>query len=288
MKHDEEMLSGFEGLELFFQSWRPEGSPKATIAIVHGGAEHSGHYTFLVDHFLEKGFALAGLDLRGHGRSKGRRGHVMDWNEIRADMDCYLTRVQEASPGKPVFLFGHSMGGTIAMDYSLRHAPAVSGVILSGAGIAQPNAGPVLRAIVNVVSALWPTLSFSNRLDFSTVNRDPEVVEGYLNDPLVLSTVSARFGVEWLKTIEWVRTHANDWTLPLLVLYGSEERFASTEQINAFFADLGCKDKKLIVYQDGFHQSHSDLQKQQVFSDIEEWMEARLSLPSAEAVATPG
>jgi alpha-beta hydrolase superfamily lysophospholipase len=277
MQHEEETFLGFEGQELFYQSWKPEAAPKAAIAIVHGGAEHSGHYTFLVNHFLERGFALAGFDLRGHGRSKGRRGHVMDWDENRGDMDCYLSRVQDEFPGVPVFLFGHSMGGTTILDHSLRRSPALSGVILSGAGIRAPEASPILLTIAKIFSVLWPTLSFSNRLDFSTVNRDPSVVERYVNDPLVISTVTARYGIEWVKTIHWVRSHIADWKLPLLMLYGSEEGFCSIEDMKGFFADVGCEDKKLIIYEGGYHQPHSDLQKKQVFSDIEKWIDERSS-----------
>ncbi len=277
MRHKEETLLGFEGRELFYQSWKPGGAPRAVIAIVHGGAEHSGHYSFLVNHFLERGFALAGLDLRGHGRSKGRRGHVMDWNEMRGDLDCYLSRVQEEFLGTPVFLFGHSSGGTIVFDHSLHRSPAISGVILSGAGIRAPNASPILLTMAKALSILWPTLSFSNRLDFATINRDPRVVEGYLNDPLVLSTASLRYGIEWIKSIHWVQNHISDWKLPLLMLYGSEEVFCSIEDIKKFFADVGCEDKELIIYEDGYHQTHSDLQKEQVFSDIDKWIDARLS-----------
>lgn len=277
MKHDEQTLLGFEGRELFYQSWEPEGAPKATIAIVHGGAEHSGHYEFFVDYFLAKGFALAGLDLRGHGRSKGKRGHVMDWNEIRQDLSCYLSRVRKELPGTHVFLFGHSMGGTASLDYSLRHLPAVSGVILSGAGIAPQKASPVLIAIAKVVSLLWPSLSLKTGLDFTVVSRDPAVVQSYLDDPLVLSRVSARFGIEFMRTIQSVNDHASDWKLPVLMLYGSDDGFASVEEINRFFAKLGGDDKKLIIYEGGYHQPHSDLQKQQVFSDIEKWIDARIS-----------
>jgi hypothetical protein len=127
MKHREETLIGFDGRELFFQSWEPEGAPRAVIAIVHGGFEHSGHYGFLVDSLVDKGFALAGLDLRGHGESKGKRCHLMDWNEIREDMGSYLSNLQKEFPGRPLFLFGHSMGAAIALDYGLRRSPAAAG-----------------------------------------------------------------------------------------------------------------------------------------------------------------
>jgi alpha-beta hydrolase superfamily lysophospholipase len=198
MKHSEETLIGFDGRELFFQSWKPEGAPKAVIAIVHGGMEHSGHYGFLVDSLVDKGFALAGLDLRGHGKSKGKRGHVMDWNEIREDMDSYLSRVQKEFPGRPLFLFGHSVGGTIALDYALRRSPALAGVILSGAGISTGNASRVLLAINKLVSAVFPSFSVDANFDFSIVTRDPRVVKEYESDPLILSALSARFWAECL------------------------------------------------------------------------------------------
>ncbi len=275
MKHREETLIGFDGRELFFQSWEPEGAPRAVIAIVHGGFEHSGHYGFLVDSLVDKGFALAGLDLRGHGKSKGKRGHIMDWNEIREDMGSYLSKLQKEFPGRPLFLFGHSVGGTIALDYALRRSPALAGVILSGAGISTGNASRVLLAINKLISAIFPSFSVNANFDFSIVTRDPRVVKEYESDPLILSALSARFWAECLKTISWVRDHASDWELPLLVLHGSEDQNMPIEDIKEFFGDLTCEDKELIIYQGGFHQPHNDLQREQVFSDIEMGIDKR-------------
>jgi alpha-beta hydrolase superfamily lysophospholipase len=276
VQHKAETLIGFEGRELFFQSWKPAGAAKAIIAIVHGGVEHSGHYGFLVESLVEKGFALTGLDLRGHGRSEGTRGHVMDWNEIREDMGFYLARVQKEFPGKPLFLFGHSMGGTIALDYSIRRTPALSGVILSGAAISTAIYSRVLIWSGRLLSAFFPSRTVNLNFDFSILSRDPSVVEKYVNDPLVLSTNSFRFATEYLKTVAWVWDHPSEWKLPLLMLYGSEENFVSSEDINEFFGKLGCEDKELIIYEGGFHQPHNDLQREQVFSDIEKWMDKRL------------
>ena len=275
MKHREETLIGFDGLELFFQSWEPEGAPRAVIAIVHGGFEHSGHYGFLVDSLVDKGFALAGLDLRGHGKSKGKRGHIMDWNEIREDMGSYLSKLQKEFPGRPLFLFGHSVGGTIALDYALRRSPALAGVILSGAGISTGNASRVLLAINKLISAVFPSFSVNANFDFSIVTRDPRVVKEYESDPLILSALSARFWAECLKTIAWVRDHASDWELPLLVLHGSEDQNMPIEDIKEFFGDLTCEDKELITYEGGYHCPYNDLQKEQVFSDIEKWIDKR-------------
>jgi alpha-beta hydrolase superfamily lysophospholipase len=280
MQHNEETLIGFEGRELFFQSWRPNGVPRAAIAIVHGGVEHSSRYQSLVDSLVEKGFALAGLDLRGHGRSKGKRGHVMDWNEIREDLTCYLTKVQKEFPGTPLYAYGNSMGGTIILDYGTRHSSALSGAILAGAGIAQaPDATRGRRALLfaaRALSALWPTLSLNTRLDLSSLIRDPEVLEEYLHDSLILSTVSARFGAEFMKTIAWVGSHPSDWKLPVLMLYGSEEIFASLDEIREFFGGLGCEDKELIIYEGAYHALHCDPLREQVFSDIESWIDKRL------------
>jgi alpha-beta hydrolase superfamily lysophospholipase len=235
-----------------------------------------------VGSLVGKGFALAGLDLRGHGRSEGKRGHVMDWNEIREDISCYLSQVQKEFPGTPLFAYGNSMGATILLDYATRHSSALSGAILAGAGIGPaPDAAPSRRALffaARVLSALWPSLSLPARLDFSTLIRDPDVLEEYLHDPLILSTLSARFVAELFgKTFAWVRDHPSDWKLPVLMLYGSEEIFASMDEIREYFGRLGCDDKELIIYEGAYHALHCDPLREQVFSDIEKWIDKRLS-----------
>src|SRR3990170_2759580 len=122
---------GAGGIELVTHRWAPDGTiaPRAAVAIVHGLGEHSGRYGAVVSALTGRGFAVHDFDLRGHGRSPGRRGHIEAWSDYRADLAAYLDPVQaQEAPGTPVFFYGHSLGGAILLEYGLRRPGGLAGV----------------------------------------------------------------------------------------------------------------------------------------------------------------
>ncbi len=122
MNHKEGTFQGFDGIQLFYQSWLPDEDPKASIIIVHGGGDHSGRFGNVVNYLLPEKFAVFAFDWRGHGRSPGVRGHINSWNELSDDLSKFIHLVNEFHSNIPLFLFGHSMGGAIVLDYCLREA----------------------------------------------------------------------------------------------------------------------------------------------------------------------
>jgi alpha-beta hydrolase superfamily lysophospholipase len=87
MQHDEGTFRTSDGLELHWQTWKPEGEPKAVFAIVHGYGEHSGRYLNPVNYLVPRGYTFYAYDLRGHGKSRGQRGHVNRFDEYLIDTD---------------------------------------------------------------------------------------------------------------------------------------------------------------------------------------------------------
>ncbi len=267
---------GVGGVRLYFRGWRPDMSPETVIAIVHGFGEHSGRYVNIIHHFVPRGYAVYAFDLRGHGRSPGPRGHINSWQEFRGDVVAFLQTVREYEDATPIFLYGHSMGGLIVLDYALHHPEGLRGVIASGPVLAQPGVSPILLFLSRVLSRVWPTFSMNTRLDATALSRDPDVVAAYQADPLVHSTASARLGTELTRTVELVMSHADAWRVPLLILHGSEDRLAPPEGSRAFFEAVKYADKAYVEYPGGYHEPHNDLQREQVLADIERWIEAHL------------
>ncbi len=268
-----------DGLALYFCAWRPQAPerPRAVIAIVHGFGEHSGRYGNVVAHFVPRGYAVYAFDLRGHGRSPGPRGHINDWREYREDVGAFLETVRQHEDTTPLFLFGHSMGGLIVLDYALHHPEGLTGVIASGPVLSQPGVSPILLFISRVLSRTWPTFSLNTNLDATAISRDPDVVRAYQQDPLVHSRASARLGTELTRTVEWVMAHADAWRLPLLIVHGGADRLAPAEGSRAFFDLVGYEDKRRIEYPGGFHEPHNDIEHERVLADIEAWLEEHLT-----------
>ena len=125
MHHYEDSIAGVGGLQLFAQGWRPEESPKAALAIVHGFGEHSGRYSNVVNWFVPRGYLVCAFDLRGMGRSPGRRGHVSVWSELVDDVGFFLEWVKKQEPGGyPGWPAPHSYGAG-GNGYGYDCAPAM-------------------------------------------------------------------------------------------------------------------------------------------------------------------
>lgn len=282
MIHHEGQFASEGGPNLYYQCWTPSQEPqqqdnRAVIAIAHGSGEHSGRYSNVVNHFSEKGYLLYGFDFRGHGKSEGKTSHVMDWQEYRADLDSFLRLVATENPGMPLFLYSHSMGAQIALDYLTHngHLP-LAGVIASAPAIAAPPASPLLILAAKLISAILPGFRLDNGLDVNYISRDPEVVRAYSNDPLVSSKITARFGVQFLSCIERVQSRAAKIDIPLLLFHGEADQIIPMQGTLQFFDKVNFADKKLKIYQGGFHEPHNDLQRGEVFQDIEQWLDEHI------------
>ena len=94
--------------------------PEYAVCLVHGIGEHAGRYDRMGEAFKASGIAMIGMDLRGHGLSSGTRGHTSPRASILGDIDRLMEYIQKEYPGVPIFLYGHSMGGNIALDYRKR------------------------------------------------------------------------------------------------------------------------------------------------------------------------
>jgi alpha-beta hydrolase superfamily lysophospholipase len=131
MQHNEYELHSTDGLALSGQEWVPDGEIKGLVCIVHGLGEHSNRYAHLSRHFLSKGFVLSTFDLRGHGKSNGPRGHSPSLEAILDDLSLFLEDAKNRHPNRPIFLYGHSLGGNLVLNYTIRNSPSIKAMIVT-------------------------------------------------------------------------------------------------------------------------------------------------------------
>ncbi len=184
MTHATGLLTGAGGRRIFWQSWNPGGEPRAVVVIVHGASEHSDRYVHVAEALRADGYAVYALDHRGHGRSEGPRALIDRLDNAVADLDQLVVQASAEHRSAPVYLLGHSMGGTIALRYAVSHKQRLAGLILSGPLAALEGAPAPLRVIGNVLSMVAPRTPLI-AIDPSLVSRDPAVVSAYVSDPLV-------------------------------------------------------------------------------------------------------
>jgi len=276
MQHFEFGWQTEDGLRLYAQDWQPDTEPKAAVCLVHGLGEHSGRYAHLAASLNQAGYALLASDLRGHGKSEGQRGHTPSYEALLDDISQLLEEAAARCPDRPCFLYGHSLGGNLVIEYALQRRPPLAGVVATGT-LFQPAFEPPAWKVTlgKIMYNLWPTLTMSNELDRQALSRDPEVVRAYNDDPLVHDRLSARLGMDMLQSGLWSLEHAAKFALPLLLMHGSADRLTSAQASREFAAQAG--DGCTLRVWDGFyHEIHNEPEQGQVFAYLLEWLNGAL------------
>jgi alpha-beta hydrolase superfamily lysophospholipase len=276
MKHYAETVDGSGHCSLYYQCWYPEESSQAVVVLVHGLGGHSGLFQTVVDYLVPQGYAVYALDLRGHGRSMGQRGHINSWQEFRADLQRFLQQIQAQHRCCPYILWGHSLGGTIALDYALHFPDDIQGLILTAPALGKVRIAPLKLAVGCLLSKIAPRFSLKVGIRTDAGSRDPAVVAAIAADPLRHTYGSARLATEFLATVNWIYAHANELTIPLLIMHGSGDRVTLPEGSRAFFQRVIFPDKQHHEYPGSYHDVFMDLDYHTMFRDLDVWLDAHL------------
>ena len=273
-----------DGLALAGESRLPKASPRAHVLVVHGFAEHRGRYAVLAAELAAAGFAVHLFDLRGHGESGGRRGHVERFAEYREDLDRVVEAVlpTAGAPGPPAILLGHSLGGLIALDAVLGRPEPFRGLALSSPFLAPAfRLPPFARAFAGAAALLAPAADFAAGLDPEGLSRDPEVVRRYREDPLVLRRLTAAWLGAVLDAQAAVLDRAGELRLPVLLLLGSADPIADPARGRALFDGLAANPAHRLEVYDGYrHEVFNELGRERVVADLLAWLDHRLAVIS--------
>lgn len=275
MSGSEATFAGAGGLEIFWRSWPAGGAPRAVVVIVHGAGEHSGRYEWVAAQLAARSCAVYALDHRGHGRSAGHRGLIDRLDNAVADVDRLVTIARDAHPDLPLFLLGHSMGGTVSLRYAIAHQDRLAGVILSGPLAALQNAPAWLRMAGRALSVLAPRMGLI-AVDPALVSRDPDVVAAYRSDPLILhGKLPVRTVAELAAAVEGFPSTVAAITVPTLILYGTADRICPPAGSIMLGERIGAVDRSVRAYDGLFHEILNEPERGAVMRDICAWLAER-------------
>ncbi len=271
-----EFLHSSDGLKLFTQRWLPKGPVRAVVVLAHGVAEHSGRYAALARSLAARGIAVEAMDHRGHGRSEGRRVWVDRFDQYLDDFDKFMSRVQRRHPGKPLFIIGHSLGGTIATLYALERKPQAQGIVLISPAL-RPGRHipewtiPLGRFLGRYLPRL-PVRKFSS----AALSHNMEAVREYEEDPFdYCGWLPARTAGEILNAIARIQRKTEQFQYAFLLLHGTGDRMTHPEGSRSFHERAASADKTLRLYDGLYHDLLDETEKDQVQSDILNWLESR-------------
>ncbi|GGG24330.1 alpha/beta hydrolase [Paenibacillus abyssi] len=275
MVYEELLLTANDGIELFAREWRAaEGAPRAAVCLVHGMGEHGGRYEEVASVLTAVGFVLFNYDQRGHGRSPGKRGHCDSIAQLTGDAAALINLAKQRCPGLPVFLYGHSMGGNVALSCALRLQPEITGLILTSPWLRLAFLPPAYKLwIGEKMARLWPAFSLSTGLNSANLYHDAELTMPV--DPLAHNRISAGMFYALKEEGEWALANCDRLKVPLLLLHGTADNITSMPASKEL-ADKLDKACTFYAWEDGFHELHNDRDKERMLYTVVDWIEGIL------------
>jgi acylglycerol lipase len=262
-------LSNGQILKGMIQS--PGENTKGVIIIVHGLGEHIQRYLHWAELFKKEGIGLLGVDLPGHGLSHGRRGNIKNYSVTDEMIDILLKSCNKTFPGCPVYIYGHSLGGGIVLDYLLRKKPKIKGAIVTSPWLRLSFEPPRSKVIVaSLMKYLVPGLIQPSGLNVDHISHDTIVVEKYKNDTLVHDKISVSLFDSAMSAAKYALAHASELTIPTLLLHGSDDQITSPEGSREFAGKTGMVEFK--IWEGGYHELHNEPFKEDVFKYIMNWI----------------
>lgn len=270
MSNKEFKLNTSDRKKLYGRAWVPH-NPIATVCMIHGWGEHIGRYDHVARHLNQSGIAVYGIDLRGHGRSPGKRGHARCyrlWNDLESLMKH--ARLQHLDV--PLFLYGHSWGGNIVGNFLLRrNSSEIRGSVLSSPWIKLSFEPSKLQLLLGRwMSRIYPAFTQTNDLDVEFLSRDLSVGKLYLEDPLVHAKISAGLFTEAVTNGQYLLNHAHQLVKPLLIMHGTADQITSHLASKALAQSA--QDPTLKLWPDMRHETHNELGKREVLEFVTQWL----------------
>jgi alpha-beta hydrolase superfamily lysophospholipase len=266
-----------DNLNLYARVWTPEGDVRGVVVLVHGLGEYGGRYVEIGHSFGDRGYVFVAGDLRGHGESQGRRAFVSRLDNFMDDLDRYCGEVRACFPGKPLFLYGFSMGSTLGAAYLIRRHPRLAGAILCSGGFVMPPASAAAMGKVKALRHVVPTMAVSNGMGpmRDKVCHDVTVLDAYDADPLVYKKITVGLAAVIGDANAEALARAGEIRVPLLVMHGEDDVIALPEGSKRLAAGAS-GDVTLKLWPGLYHFIHHepDGAKERVLAFAADWLDA--------------
>lgn len=266
-----------DGVALYYRGWESD-TPQGCLLVVHGLGEYGGRYEEFGRAMAAAGLNTYALDLRGHGLSEGRKGHVDRFDLLLQDVDRFRREIEGGAEGDlPLFVFGHSMGGLITARYIEEYQHAFDGAIITSPWLATAMPVPRWKVLAsNFLGKLLPALPIDSGIDPDYLSHNKTVVARYRDDPLVHSKITPRLFAEASVAMGLVMQRSDRIRIPVLLLLAGDDRIVDTRKSESFARTLTAPDVTIRVLNDYYHEVLNDHDRAITLRMIREWVLERL------------
>lgn len=255
----------------------PSKKPKARAIVVHGMGEHSARHRNTVAALVKAGYEVIRFDFRGSGESGGARQYIEHFEDYVADLVKVYLWTTEKTPALPLFVIGHSLGGTVSLRFASRYSQELTGLCLSAPAFRPGDAVSPLKITVGRLLSGWlPSMKIPKTTDIRAVSRDPKVIEDYQNDKLACRFNTLRQGAAILDTFNSLLEAVSKITCPTILFHGTSDTIIKPEGSFEILRSLpGVSAKELFLLPNNFHEPHNDIEKEKYFELLVDWLDQK-------------
>ncbi|MEH7436961.1 lysophospholipase [Neobacillus drentensis] len=269
-------FKGVNGVELFYQVLYPKATaPKAAVILVHGHGDHSGGLQNLSTSLVNQDYLVYAFDLRGHGKSTGKRGFIKEWAEYRNDLHEFRKLVVAEVPELPLFIVGHSIGGVIVLDYTLDYGEGLAGMVAISPAISY-EVTPSERILITLMGKLKPDYSIVKTGNPQILTKDPKELDRLVADELRHDVVTPGLGRGLMRTVARLANEAKSIKLPILLQFGLEDELTPPSKLHQFFDTVSSSNKQKFEYPHMRHRPFDDLDREHFFEDMNHWLDEQV------------
>ncbi len=277
MAYSEYTLTNQEKLSFFVRKWTPESAPKGMIVLLHGLSDHGSRFAYVAEKFVSDGYIFIAPDMRGNGKSGGKRGHFDSLAQVMLDISFLLSESRKTHPDLPVILYSQSMGGNLAINFAIRFPEEIDFAIASSPWLRltkQPSA--ILQKVASTLAKLYPSLLLPNGLKSEDLCHDQAICKAYDNDPLIHWKISVSTFTIINSMGEWAIENAASLKIPMLLLHSEADPITSFKASDEF-AKKSNAFLTFIPYKTQFHELHNEPEKEEVCGKMVEWLRLNIS-----------
>ena len=278
MQPSERFFAADDGRKLFCRFWSSD-RPRALLLIFHGIGEHGGRYRPLAEYFVSRGISVMAPDQRGAGLSREDHKSLSHYAELREDLPRIIDEGRRWAGNIPLILAGHSLGAlTILKSLAIFHPPGLRGVIFSSPALRSRSPRPRLLG-VRILGRLLRRFRLTFDAGSSYLSHDPLMVEAHLRDPLINHRFTAGFLRDVLDVMAEVRREVRSLPCPALILYAGDDHLVNPEATRQFVENLS-GDKEAVCYETAYHEVLNEVNREEVYAKVAEWIDRILAEPA--------